>query len=353
MLVPWPALRSILLSMKIGGVAFSPEEADELLVQCDELVGLMSLWRKRSAEVQRAAQDLSALAGLTPRKLTPRPGSGLGVSAERQRDPPSLQVGLAKPESTPARPQSGHREVREAQTPSIFHWSQGEAVSRDKDHENHCSSGRDDASNSGDSDLDVDEVWTRRHDLDRDSDSGEEAEDEPIVRLPSAFAFLGRMAPVILERIDEGQREDAEPILSQSSSSADQASDETSSHDSSVERAWASVPEVGYGSSSSSTADAVAALAVAAPVAPLPLGVLATESVAPAVLGCSRKSKKERRRGRTTRRRPEQRYREQKRVESGVSDVLASWRTRRGSPGPKDEGPLTRMQERIGATSTE
>lgn len=344
--------------MNLCGMALSPEEADELLVQCDQLAELMSLWRKRSAEVQHAVQDLSALTGLTPRRPIPRPRLCPG-NAERQSSQPESQSppSAAGAESTPARPQSSHREVREAVAPSIFHWNQPASQVVCSDLGESCRSQSKDAdSDSSDSDtfeLDVDDAWTQRlRDLDQDSDSGGEAEDEPAVPKSPVFAFLGRTAPVILERIDEGAPEDCEASSSSSSCSgsspADEASD--SSRDSSVERAWANVPEVGYGSTSLSSGVVVATAAAAAPADSQPLSAMPSPAA-----DCKRnstKAKEQRRRGHASLRRQEQ-YRQDKPVKSGISEVPASWRSRRGCPGPKDEGPLSRIAERGGASSTE
>lgn len=322
------ALRCISASMNLCGVAFSAEEADELLTRCDELAGLMSLWAKRSAAVQSAAQELSSSAGLTPRKDTPRPGPGSGVTA---------------------RPSGSHRQLRVAEPVGDFRWAQTPSTSSGgsgQDGQDGGSVARRDggagSSSSSDSlDLDLDDWdsgWSPRQRASEDSDSGGE-EGEAAVWPSSAFAFLGRMSPHILERIDEG--EGFEP--SSSSEATGEASD--SSGASSLERAWASVPEVGYGASALSPE--AAATAAAAQPSGMPLAQASASAD-------SRKSSHTRGcKGRSSSRQAEQRYRAEKFVHNGVSEVLASWRTCRSCLGPKEEGPLSRMQERVGAVGTE
>lgn len=288
--------------------------------QLSDLVALMSLWAKRSTEVQRAVQDVSALAGLEPRKLAPR--SDLAPSAEAL--PRLLAMTIATSSQGPQ-----ETRIDTGQSCPVLSPKDGMSPS---------------FSDSDSFDLDMDEEWTEKlHDIEQEgADSGCAVTRESLARLPEPlFAFLGRAAPHVLVRIDEGEHEDH---LSSSSSSSriEEASD--SSGASSAERAWANVPEVGYGSAYTcpETAVAVAAAAAAEPaVLPPPPGRRSADR------------EQRRQKQRASQVQAEARYREDQPVDTGLTDVLASWRARRRRSGPKEEGPLSRMEARVGASSTE
>lgn len=314
--------------MAFFGLALTEEESDELLVKCDEIAGLLSLWHKQCTEVKLAVQDLSASAGLTPRPHYLSAKASKSDAAERQQASSAWPGGSAS--AQPSTPQRSHRELREVQAPSVFSFQHGAGEA-----------GQETGSNSSEGssafDVDMDEEWTKRlHDLHQDLDVGggedeEEEEDKPAER-SFALAFLGRRSPHILERIDEGSRED-----DNSASAPSSGASSSGSNDSSVERAWAEVPEAGYGGGASVCAEAAGGAGAPEEAGPSrPLGE-----------GCSRRAARRRRGDEAgASRRREGRSKGYTPPGGGVSGVAASFRTR-GPPGPKDDGPLSRLQEKL------
>lgn len=303
-------------------------QAAALLAHCEDLSRLLLQWNKQGQDVQDAVVGMVALIDVTPRIFTPQPSpASTPKRASASHSPTPSSSSSCK---SPKKASSSRGSAKILDFSNILGVkSAAQHKGRDLEDidpaldDDKLDVGSPSASSDG-IDLDVDETWAKRMQefekaLDaKDERDKEKVDDEDVGQSLSVAALLlaRSRAPSILSRIDEGSNAHSEDEESPCTSTSE--SDEASEI-SDVELAWASVPEVGC-------------------------GVPAQPNVQPdPAAKCTGKRRERRQKDKSSTADRSSAYVAAP-ANAAISEVPASFRTKRRLFGPKDHGPLSRLQ---------